>query len=393
MVLHPRILSLPHKVQRDFSAVTSDALLSAFGPSRYTDADQAAAPDEPRTRLVKDVLKIGKWSTNAGPWDVSGRLLATIEKNSRSLIANGTAINLVKTHHPKPAEIHPDDLIAPIDAVAVIGDTLYVTTYVTASQAEYLRNPARKVSVREADSWEDGSGHKYGPVLLHVAVVDLPVVGGQKPFTDLSKSSTRHAKRDLAMDFEALKTALNALLTGFGAAELPEEVTEENLVPILTGMAAAMGVSEKGGDRGSGADGAGEGTPPEMGEMSKQLSAAINAALEPHLKRIKDLSAKVTELQADKSAGVKAAFDAELTTLCEAGDIDAATRTELEKHGQRLGYDLALLNGYRGRRMVDMGSGAKRFRDPNPKNTDGRLTDEQVAEKLKAKGLPPISYR
>lgn len=164
-----------------------------FGIPKFTPEEQAANPGKALTRLIKDVLRVGRWKEG---FDAQGRpifgdydepKLTTILNNAVAMIASGHAINVGKSHGDEQLIIPPDELIAPVDAVKLSNGVLWVSMYVTPAQADYLSNPARKVSAGLYSDYPSGDAKIYaGPTMLHVAVTDRPVVTGQGPFIALS---------------------------------------------------------------------------------------------------------------------------------------------------------------------------------------------------------------
>ena len=153
-----------------------------FGPPRYTPEQQAANPGEPMTRVVKDLCRAGSWKSGFGPdgqttfEEFDQPALQQIVRNANALMQSGHAINIGKGHGDEDLAIHADDLIAPLDAVLLHNGVMWGSAYVTPLQAEYLRNPARKVSLGLWRNYESGDGQVYpGLSALHVAVPSLVV--------------------------------------------------------------------------------------------------------------------------------------------------------------------------------------------------------------------------
>lgn len=331
-----------------------------FGPPSPPDANRSI-------RLVKDVLKVGRWKTgydDAGRpefWDVTPAVLANIAKDFDAMKAAGVGSNLGKTHGDENLLIHPDDLIAPIEAVKVAGDTLWIASYVTPEQAKYLENPAMKVSVGVVPNWQDGRGKTYSMALVHVAVTDRPVVAGQGPFLALADGLGGSA-----MDFAAVVEIVNTLLEALGMGKLPEDVSEETFVPVMQGVVAAMGKTPEPTP---------EATPaPEGGDMGAELSMpGIPAPMADTLRKIiKGLDDKVTtlsnELASRKQAEALAAKNAFSVKVGElmAGGVPKTVLDGKLKLADKIGtYDLALLDGLAP--QLNTGNGAaRRLANPNP---------------------------
>lgn len=139
-------------------------------------------------RLVKDVLRIGRWKTGDDSvgfdefWNVTPAVLHDLSRNFHLARARGFRPTLQVTHNPRS----DDDLLAYIDELKVLGDRLWMSAVVTPAQAEFLRSPSMLVSVRADPDWTDPKGFRYPVVLNHVAVTDRPCVTGQQPFRVLS---------------------------------------------------------------------------------------------------------------------------------------------------------------------------------------------------------------
>lgn len=164
-----------------------------FGAPKFSEAKQAANPNKPMTRRIKDFLRVGEWKEgfDAAGNPVFGKYdaaeLQIILNNAIGLMANGDPINLGKSHGDDQMIIPTDELISPVDQVKLHNGVLWFSTYVTPAQAEYLDNPAIKVSAGMFPDYTAGNGKKFqGRTLLHIAATDRPVVGGQGPFIALS---------------------------------------------------------------------------------------------------------------------------------------------------------------------------------------------------------------
>lgn len=230
------------------------ALPSGFSPPRFTPQQQLANPDRPMTRVVKDVLRVGKWkigTDSAGRpqlWDVTARELATLATSHQRATARGVAMNLTKSHGNLSTGIVPtDELICPIDEMIVANGVLWVSCYVTPQQARYLMNPACKVSPGIWDDWSDGYGNVYPSKMLHVAVTDHPVIPGQGAFIAMTNSRPRtlaNGKRN--MNFPGLVSKINALLNAAsnGNVKLPADVSEDSIERDLSIILTGMGIAE-----------------------------------------------------------------------------------------------------------------------------------------------------
>lgn len=357
-----------------------------FGPPSPPDASRSV-------RLVKDVLKVGRWKTgydDAGKaefWDVTPAVLANIAKGFHAMKAAGVGSNLGKTHGDENLLIHPDDLIAPIEDVLVAGDTLWIASYVTPEQAKYLENPAMKVSVGVVPNWQDGRGKTYAMALVHVAVTDRPVVAGQGPFLALADKAGGSA-----MDFAAVVEIVNTLIEALGMGKLPEDISEETFVPVMQGIVAAMGKTPEPTP---------EATPtPEGGDMGAELAMpGVPAPMADTLRKLfKSQDDKITALSDElatrrkaEATAAKNAFHAEVGKLM-AGGVTKAVLDSKIKLADKLGsYDLALLDGLAPQLNTGHGA-ARRLANPNPPTgaSDPEADRKEIAARVaKARGITP----
>jgi hypothetical protein len=145
------------------------------------------------TRRIKDFLSLGEWKEG---FDDQGRPifgkydeaeLKIILNNAIAMMAAGDPINLGKSHGDEQMIIPTDELISPVDEIKLHNGVLWFSTYVTPKQAEYLDNPAIKVSAGMFPDYTAGNKAFYkGRTLLHIAATDRPVVGKQGRFLALS---------------------------------------------------------------------------------------------------------------------------------------------------------------------------------------------------------------
>jgi len=169
-------------------------IIAQFGQSKFDPAIQVADFSSQATRVLKDVLSVGRWKAGIDPetgqsimLDVTPAMLQQIVENFRLAKSRQVNFNLGKGHgDPKTGLIHSDDLIAEMDDVATDGQSLWTSQYVSPEQAIYLSNKARKVSVGLRWNWRDGFDNIYPIQLVHVAVTDNPIVAGQGPFVRLA---------------------------------------------------------------------------------------------------------------------------------------------------------------------------------------------------------------
>ncbi len=145
-------------------------LARLFGDRRFSEADQAADPTAPRTRIVKDVLRVGRWKVGVDAdgaprfWPVTEATLHQIASSFRAARAAGNQFNLCWGHgDPETKITDARDAIQPIDDLVYDPQTatLWASVYVVPDTARDLQNASRQVSVRVVDSWTDGAGNVY----------------------------------------------------------------------------------------------------------------------------------------------------------------------------------------------------------------------------------------
>ena len=389
------------------------SLTKTLGPPRFTEADQAANPDKPMTRLIKDILHVGRWRTGIDPqtgkrvfWDVTHQTLNDLAKNFRLATSRGNAFNLTTSHGDvQTGIVETEDLITPIDDVFSDSGVLWAAVYVTPEQAKFLQNPAMKVSVGVWEGWTDGAGNEYKQALIHVAVTDHPVVNGQGPFMKLGNKQFKR----LAMDFPALLELINSMLPGNVA--LPDDTTEDNVVErlslvltTLNGGAGETPVPEGGGEADTG-NTAPTGTELEAGQNAAVGQTALNLAAAKGnplmlelINGMKALTNEVSALKRDKANEAKENFNAEIKALCAAG-LPAADGQHFMSLGAKFGYDPALLQT--AKKMVRLpvnGTARKTLANaagPETLSTGdepARDSDEAVKARLKARGIDPEKH-
>lgn len=383
-----------------------------FGPPRFTPEQQAEHPDKPMTRLVKDVIRVGKWKIshdaagNPVMWDCTPDYLTGLCRNFALATKNGCAFNLTLSHG-EDASLHvpTDELLTPIDDVVFDGNTFWCAVYVTPEQAKALKNPAMKVSIGALPEWEDGEGRTYpGDTLVHVAVTDHPAVTGQGPFLELANKVSRKGQK--TMDFAALTEILNKLLAMVSPnAVLPEDTSEENVVERMGLILSIIGgdsvdTADTTADAGTGDvmdGGTADGSPLSQSQDKSfnNLQKAVALALKPFQDEIKTLSNTVAELKTDKANTAKKAFLDRCAILLKNG-IPAASIEQAKKLGASQNYDPAILQ------LVEQTSGrlstisrAKSLANASGQTAlssddePGRRSDEEVRKSLEARGIDP----
>jgi hypothetical protein len=395
-----------------------------FGPPKFSPEQQAADPGSARTRVLKDVLPVGQWKAGIGDngqpvfLTVDASFLQQVVESFRQASARGVNFNLGKTHgDPATGLIHPDDLITPIDQLVTDGQTLWAACYVTPAQAQYLANPARKVSAGLRRNWMDGYGNRYPVQLVHVAVTDLPVVPGQGPF--LAMSNTDSAATDPGKGSGSGKGSatentvigtFNRCLTLLGLGELPADVTEENMLLVVNALLNTVkGQDSEDDGEDSGAAGSGQGgsqTLPPLnqagGRMSADLANSGTPASATNLSNstpgnpapavapvpsiadlvatqnkilefmtaqqtaIVNLSNAFTAAQGQRVVDAKAAYAKRLDELAAGGNINGEIHRAMMNVGESTGWNLSNLDPFSKLQAVDLANRGKQLGDSSP---------------------------
>lgn len=365
--------------------------LPRLAAPRYSAADQLREPGKPCTRLVKDVLRTGRWRVGIEPdgsvrwWTVSEATLDQIESSFAAARLAGNDFNLCWGHgDPLTGQVDARDTLYPLDQVFREGDTLWATVYVDLATAAELRKPGRKVSVRIVENWTDGQGQVFPLALVHVALVDQPVLNGQGPFLNLANSSLpQKGNRVMAVTLQPTIDFINELLNECDSGlSIPEGTTDDNFDEVLAMLKSMWDAQDDDDDDGNpeGSDaGADSQTRPALHpEAGAQPPADLASTVRSLEGQVRDLSQQLAEF---RSAGAKAAYTARLEGLARSGKINARAVISLTQTGASHGYDLSLLAPFEEMQMVDMQRRAKGLATGQPPAVDGitpDLTQEQI---------------
>lgn len=152
-------------------------------------------------RYCKDLLSTGAWRVGRETWNVTRQTLATIVENFDRGRRLGLDCPLVWNHSDDAR-----DRLGRVVGLSVFGNTLWGVVEVCDSVDAAQMLKVNQVSVGCSDGWRDGYGNSYaGDFLVHVGVVNHPVVSGQGPFRSLGQLSqgetarTRTRERGLNM--------------------------------------------------------------------------------------------------------------------------------------------------------------------------------------------------
>lgn len=329
-------------------------------------------------RVVKDVLRVGRWKygvdrTTGEPkfWDVTEDSLKAIANNFPKMLANGVKPKLYWGNADKIAagqhDVNdPRDTIAEIDQVILHDGTLYASSYVTAEQAKRLQNAPLEVSVKAQEDWVDGEGRAYDLALLHVAIVDHPVVTKQGPFFTLSNESADEGNADMTL-FEKLKTKF-----GFG-----DDVTADN---IDAAIAAKLAKPEE--------------KPTEISDDGKNLALVVKQQtklITEQSEQIKTLANSVTKLLAKEETSAKDGYTAKLDKLFKEGRINAAKKEGLAKLGPVNQFNLSLLSMFDDvKTLANDGQRSKELANGDEPDLGGGESDAERETRLKSGGYEPL---
>jgi hypothetical protein len=410
-----RVLSAFPTVQMQVAAFPQ------LGPPKFSLSQQNENPEAQMTRVVKDVLRVGRWKIGHDEkgtpvfWSVTHETLDEIAENFTAQLANGVEHPLSWGHVQRgKSDIDSRDTIAQISDVFHKDGTLYVAAYVSLTQATVLQNSKRQVSIGATTDLTDGEGRTYpGESLVHVAIVEHPVVPGQGGFIQLSLSSEVQRKainhpsgvKQMAFTLENWVKAVNSFLPD--GSDIPTEgegaISEENADEVLAMVMSLMGKkpAEEGAGDDAGGDGGGDsgeviaeaGAVPALEEMPVEMQNKIKKdpvmlGLFNHFNaKVSSQQKELALLKATERKAKSDAFDARLNEMGKAG-LDAVTILELKDLGKKNGYELSLLKPYE--KLCDknlMQSHAKQLGSAEPNNPSVKKTKSPEEIKRLASSL------
>lgn len=353
-------------------------------------------------------------------WEVSPDMLNAYVDNFYKIQADPKARRdfcFVYGHgDPMTGHVAVSNVIAPFVDLEVVGDTLYASAYLTPQQIAALREPGKgNVSVRAANPYVcPTTAAQYSGMILHAAVVDQPVLGGQGGWVECQAAAAAlsAAQGGSAMSYDVVKAALDTLL-GYWGFPLPPDTSQDNLDTML-GIIMPMvekAIKDETGEEApetgaAGADtGAGGGAAPPMLNASAgkgtamDLAAIVQSAMGPIRQELADVKKAFRDLGAQQTQNKRAAFVARLTTEAAAGKLTGEQANTARELGEALGWDqrpidLALnANAAAGGGtgiVVDLGSTSKRHASAKPvKGGPEGLTQEATAAAIAALGGDP----
>ena len=362
--------------------------IPGLAPLKYTPADQLADPDARMTRVVKDFLKIGKWTcgTSTGgqaDWDVTADTLTLAAKTFDVMKSNGIKTKLYNGNFRSEVDSQHDiavtDELGEIDQVIVDldGEVAYFSAYVTPAEAKRLANSSLEVSPAVAEEWSDSKKRSYKNALQHIAIVDHPVILGQGRFLTLahspsSKSKPRFFTLSDSTEGNENMTLFEKLKTKFGFGD---EVTADNIDAAIEAKLAAATVKP-------------DATPAPTTAETKELAAKVAK----QDATILHLSSQVTKLLAKEHQSEKDLYNGQLDKLFAGGNINAAMKTHLAKVGETHQYDLAILQPFAVvKTLAATKSNTLELATPDEPDVGGSgETDEQRDKRLTDAGYKPL---
>lgn len=299
--------------------------------------------------VLKDVLRVGRYKLPdqqagryAGEWNVTPETLASLRTNFYRFAASGQTVPLIVGHDAildRPGRV--------VD-LTIDGDTLYARCEIDHKkyQLSFGCQPGDEspyeVSIEAWESFLASDGETYAPCLTHVAIVNQPVVGNQKPFKRLSQISKSKGRKRMAAEKETddgegaggesfTVDEVKKLLTDAGFA-MPDIATTKEAVMAaflaLVGPAAAE---------------------PAADEMETQMAATPIGQLSMVQRgRVVDaLRKKLSAINAAQTANAKAAFEAGVKELLDGNRITPAMGESLTQAGGVAAWQLSMLAPFR----------------------------------------------
>lgn len=273
-----------------------------------------------------------------------------------------------------------DDTQSEADIAEVWTDNerAYFGVYVTPDDAARLKKKQRPCSPALEPNFMDGTGRVWpGYTLKHIAMVSHATVPDQLPFIQMGLPAPKpQGKKKMPFTFEVAKSAVDRLAKKINPeAVLPESVSEENfdeVVPMFVDMVAGKESDEEPVEE--------ETTvveePPVVDPMVMSLKASVDA-----------LTAEITALKGERTAGAEQEFVTELEAMLAAG-LPAKNKPLLMELAKNNGWSLSLLDPYRDAPALALGSKTKGLKNPK-EPSPGKFTEEERAKARKLLGRKP----
>lgn len=276
----------------------------------------------------KDILRTGEWAVGPRRWLVTAQTLRQLVANFELAKRRGVRIPVVWNH-----SWDVRDKIGEVIALRQHGDTLWARFWARRpSDVMKLGSTANEVSVEVAQPWRDGFGHTYDIMLIHLAVVHLPVVPNQFPFRELRLSHPMSGAirmsdqptavagvQETSTAHRALVRVLNQLLARLPSWSLvPEEISLEDL-------ARQLGVLVEQFEN-----------PPDSTDDSQATIQRLQAEVD-------ELNRQLSLERTRSAERQRRQFEQVLDRLVIDGRISPADRDGLLEAGEPTGYRLSLL--------------------------------------------------
>ena len=136
------------------------------------------------SKYQKDVIRVGHYEHPEGNWtlDVTPERMDSWVNTFNAMQENGVDIEVVVDHSTKA-----DDVRGLVTEMYVEGDELIATLSLTEDGEKTVKN-VKNVSVQIERDVKDGTGKEYGEAITHIALVQKPVVPGQRDFVPIAAS-------------------------------------------------------------------------------------------------------------------------------------------------------------------------------------------------------------
>lgn len=329
-----------------------------------------------RDRLVKDVLRAGRWFVGERELELTDADLAAIEQRFNEHTEAGIIHPLVWGHTPQgEKDVSESQAVADVDHVWVDGERLWIGIYVTPETAAKLSEKNRQCSVGLLWNWRDGTGKVWpGWSLLHVGIVAHAVVPDQHPFIEMAAdTSPAKGKR---MTFDIVKEEINKLLEAVKpGTSLPETLTEENadeMLPALIAVVLGKPQEEEPADDATDVADAAADAAAATSEMPMELSASIRSYFD---QRFNALEKRV---RGDQMQSAEQSYRNKVKAFGGAG-VDPKALDGLIELGSANGWDTKVLEtvaAFSGK-TIELGSKLGSGKESKPA-TPGSLTPEEI---------------
>lgn len=303
------------------------------------DGSSEVAARSARRIYLKDILRVGRWCIGRRPWLVTRRTLARIVENWRRARERGVRVPVVWNHSHDAR-----DQIGEVLALHAEGDVLHACFWAAdPDDVRRLGVTVNQVSVEVHEPWRDGLGNLYDVMLVHLGVVDLPVVSAQQPFQRIALSlnggpimvsdsptpeplANPESHAPLNEQVGELTRRINAILAALGSEYFLAETTAAE--DLLTRLATLLDQIRTAKENGAGAD-------PDTVEALVRLKL--------------DYDRLASELKAEReesAAQRRRIFTASLDRLIAEGRVAPADRPAILEAATPGGFGLGVLGPF-----------------------------------------------